>query len=70
MWNSCLSKLLDRVCTSGCMVHLYTRPRNRLIMHYLYSFIPSFLVRRHPVPPTAAEIRIRSARREETFRLH
>jgi len=39
-------------------------------MHYLYSFLPSFLVRRHPVPPTAAEIRLRSARREELFRLH
>lgn len=43
---------------------------NRHVMHYLYSFLPTFLARRQPVPPTAAEIRVRSARREEMLRLH
>lgn len=38
-------------------------------MQNLFSFLPTLLARRNPVPPTAAEIRVRAARREESLRL-
>ncbi len=39
-------------------------------MHYLYSFLPHFLVRRAAIPVSANEIRLRSAQREEMLRMH